>query len=126
MLPVRREIEKTQFGYEVQYLLDAPPAAVDTLRTALDELGDSLVIVGTGEGDPPTWNVHVHVDDIGAAIEAGVRAGRPHRIAVTRLEDRLHAEEHEPVRVHTEPAHDRGSRIGRVPGAPSWWPPGTG
>jgi len=107
VLPVRREIEKTQYGYEVQYLLDALPAAVDTLRTVLDDLGDSLVIVGTGEGDPPTWNVHVHVDDIGAAIEAGVRAGRPHRIAVTRLEDRLHAEEHEPVRVHIEPAHNR-------------------
>jgi hypothetical protein len=106
VMPVRREIEKTEFGYEVQYLLDAPPAAVDTLRTILDDLGDSLVIVGTGEGEPPTWNVHVHVDDIGAAIEAGVRAGRPHRIAVTRLEDRLH-DDHEPVQAATEPAHDR-------------------
>lgn len=105
VMPVRREIEKTQFGYEVQYLLDAPPAAVETLRATLDDLGDSLVIVGTGEGEPPTWNVHVHVDDIGAAIEAGVRAGRPHRIAVTRLEDRLHAEDHPPA--PAEPAHTR-------------------
>ncbi|MEU4455407.1 hypothetical protein AB0F44_29040, partial [Nocardioides sp. NPDC023903] len=30
-------------------------------------MGDSLVVVG-GEG---IWNVHVHVDDVGAAIEAG-------------------------------------------------------
>jgi DAK2 domain fusion protein YloV len=73
------------FGYEVQYLLDAPASAVATLRTTLDALGSSLVVVGTGEGDPPTWNVHVHVDDIGAAIEAGVEAGRPHRISVTDL-----------------------------------------
>jgi DAK2 domain fusion protein YloV len=93
-MPVRREVEKTQFGYEVQYLLDATPPAVDALRATLDGLGDSLVVVGTGEGDPPTWNVHVHVDDIGAAIEAGVEAGRPHRIAVTRLEDRLHTDDH--------------------------------
>jgi DAK2 domain fusion protein YloV len=107
MMPVRREIEKTQFGYEVQYLLDATPAAVETLRATLDELGDSLVIVGTGDGEPPTWNVHVHVDDIGAAIEAGVRAGRPHRIAVTRLEDRLHGDDHEPVQPRPEPAHTR-------------------
>jgi hypothetical protein len=90
IMTAERVVEKTQYGYEVQYLLDATPAAVETLRAALDELGDSLVIVGTGEGEPPTWNVHVHVDDIGAAVEAGVEAGRPHRIAVTRLEDRLH------------------------------------
>ncbi|MEU4221141.1 DAK2 domain-containing protein, partial [Actinoplanes sp. NPDC026623] len=78
------------FGYEVQYLLDAEPAAVDVLRAELDRLGDSLVVVGTGEGAPPTWNVHIHVDDIGAAVEAGIVAGRPHRISVTRLVDRLH------------------------------------
>jgi dihydroxyacetone kinase-like predicted kinase len=29
--------------------------------------------------------VHVHVADIGAAIEAGIEAGRPHRISVTPL-----------------------------------------
>jgi len=49
----------------------------------LAALGDSLVVVG-GE---PTWNVHVHVDDVGAAIEAGVEAGRPHRIRVTNFRD---------------------------------------
>jgi len=77
------------FGYEVQYLLDATPEAVEPMRKALGGLGDSLVIVGTGDGAPPTWNVHVHVAvaDVGAAIEAGIVAGRPHRISVTRLED---------------------------------------
>jgi DAK2 domain fusion protein YloV len=73
--------------YEVQYLLDALPGSVDLLRAELDALGDSLVVVGTGEGDPPTWNVHVHVAiaDVGAAIEAGLTAGRPHAISVTSL-----------------------------------------
>ena len=69
--------------YEVMYLLDAPADAVPTLREALAALGDSLVVVG-GE---PTWNVHVHVDDVGAALEAGVEAGRPHRIRVTHFRD---------------------------------------
>jgi hypothetical protein len=39
------------------------------------------------------WNVHVHVDDAGAAIEAALRAGRPYRIRITHLEpvvDRAH------------------------------------
>lgn len=68
-------------GYEVQHLLDADEAAVGVLRRELDALGDSLVIVG-GDG---LWNVHVHTDDAGAAIEAAIRAGRPHRIRVTYL-----------------------------------------
>jgi DAK2 domain fusion protein YloV len=69
-------------GYEVMYLLDADEAAVSELRDALDALGDSLVVVG-GDG---LWNVHVHTDDAGPAIEAGIRAGRPHRIRVTYLQ----------------------------------------
>lgn len=68
-------------SFEVIYLLDAPDDAIPALRTRLDGLGDSLVVVG-GEG---LWNVHVHVDDAGAAVEAGVEAGRPHRIRITHL-----------------------------------------
>jgi DAK2 domain fusion protein YloV len=78
-----RETGSSEYGYEVQYLLDADSAAVDRLRATLARLGDSLVVVG----EEPVWNVHVHVNDVGAAIEAGVEAGRPHRITVTRFED---------------------------------------
>jgi len=81
-----REAGSDEFAYEVQYLLDAADAAVDMLRERLAGLGDSLVVVGTGDG---TWNVHVHVNDVGGAIEAGVEAGRPYRIAVTRFDDQL-------------------------------------
>src|SRR3989442_1508271 len=83
--PVRREAGSALYAYEVQYLLDAPPSTLDRLRGTLAGLGDSLVIVGTDE----TWNVHVHVNDIGAAIEAGIEAGRPHRVAVTRFADQV-------------------------------------
>lgn len=68
-------------SYEVMYLLRADDAEVSGLRRDLDALGDSLVIVG-GDG---LWNVHVHVDDAGAAVEAGVRAGTPHSIRITHL-----------------------------------------
>ncbi|WP_205857197.1 DAK2 domain-containing protein, partial [Phytoactinopolyspora endophytica] len=68
-------------AYEVMYLLDAPDNEIPGLRDALAGLGDSLVVVG-GDGE---WNVHVHVDDAGAAIEAGVAVGRPYRISVTHL-----------------------------------------
>ncbi|MEU0968572.1 DAK2 domain-containing protein [Streptomyces sp. NPDC005917] len=68
-------------AFEVIYLLEAEDAAVDRLRSRLDALGDSLVVVG-GDG---LWNVHVHVDDAGAAVEAGVEAGRPYRIRITHF-----------------------------------------
>ncbi|WP_329472317.1 DAK2 domain-containing protein [Streptomyces sp. NBC_01723] len=68
-------------AFEVIYLLEAEDAAVTRLRQRLDALGDSLVVVG-GDG---LWNVHVHVDDAGAAVEAGVEAGRPHRIRITHF-----------------------------------------
>ncbi|MFE6174253.1 DAK2 domain-containing protein [Streptomyces sp. NPDC056464] len=70
-------------AFEVIYLLEAEDAAVARLRERLDGLGDSLVIVG-GDG---LWNVHVHVDDAGAAVEAGVEAGRPYRIRITHFAD---------------------------------------
>lgn len=72
-------------AYEVMYLLDADDAAIPPLRAALAPLGDSLVVVG-GEG---LWNIHVHVDDVGAAIEAGIVAGRPHRVRVTHFAEQV-------------------------------------
>lgn len=75
-------------GYEVMYLLDAEEEAVRGLRQALAALGESLVVVG-GEG---LWNVHVHVNDVGAAIEAGIRAGRPYRVRVTHFADQASLE----------------------------------
>ncbi|HLK95310.1 MAG TPA: DAK2 domain-containing protein [Nocardioidaceae bacterium] len=74
-------------SYEVMYLLDADVDAVTQLRKALAPLGDSLVVVG---GDR-LWNVHVHVDDVGAAIEAGIAAGRPHRVVVTHFAEQVAA-----------------------------------
>ncbi|MFI7587784.1 DAK2 domain-containing protein [Spongisporangium articulatum] len=70
-------------GYEVMYLLNADDAAIARLRPRLSELGDSLVVVG-GSG---LWNVHVHVHDPGAAIEAALDFGRPHRIRVSHFSE---------------------------------------
>ena len=69
-------------AFEVMYLLaDTDEERVSRLTSSLDALGDSLLVVG----GPDLWNVHVHVDDAGAAIEAGVEAGRPYRIKVTHF-----------------------------------------
>ncbi|MGZ4480206.1 MAG: DAK2 domain-containing protein [Nocardioidaceae bacterium] len=87
-------------SYEVMYLLDAPDDTVPALRRTLVGLGDSLVVVG-GDG---LWNVHVHTDDVGAAVEAGIAAGRPHRIRVTHFADQAHR------RTTDQPASERRGR----------------
>jgi DAK2 domain fusion protein YloV len=92
-LSAAREAGSDAFAYEVQFLLrDAADDAVERLKDALGALGDSLVVVG-GDG---LFNVHVHVNDVGAAVEAGIEAGRPFRITVTRFEDQI-ADERLPV-----------------------------
>ncbi|WP_053913635.1 DAK2 domain-containing protein [Streptomyces sp. TP-A0875] len=94
-------------AFEVIYLLEATDDAVARLRRRLDALGESLVVVG-GDG---LWNVHVHVDDAGAAVEAGVEAGRPYRIRITHFG---HDEAHAPER----PVRERAQRavVAVVPG----------
>ena len=73
--------------FEVQYLLDASDDAAPALRRALEVLGDSVVVVAAGG----LLNVHVHTDDVGAAIEEGLRHGRPSDIEVTHFGDQIAA-----------------------------------
>ncbi|MDQ2708395.1 MAG: DAK2 domain-containing protein, partial [Actinomycetota bacterium] len=88
-----REGGSTRFEYEVMFLLtESSRARVERLRARLDELGDSVAVVGSGGLHPSpeeVWNVHVHCTDVGAAIEAGVVAGRPCRITVVRFVDQV-------------------------------------
>jgi DAK2 domain fusion protein YloV len=80
--------ERAGPSYEVMYLLsESDEESVARLRSRLDGLGDSVLVVG-GED---LWNVHAHVDDVGAAIQAGIEAGRPHRIVVTHFGDQQRA-----------------------------------
>ncbi|WP_142049114.1 DAK2 domain-containing protein [Pseudonocardia kunmingensis] len=85
VLVAQRETGSAEHDYEVMYLLDGSDRArVDALRARLGAVGDSVVVA---EGGDDLWNVHVHCTDIGAAIEAGIAAGRPHRITVVRFAD---------------------------------------
>jgi dihydroxyacetone kinase-like predicted kinase len=67
--------------YEVMFLLDGPAGAGDRLRETWRDLGGSIVVVG----DEGEWNCHIHTDQIGAAIEAGIALGTPRRIEITDL-----------------------------------------
>ncbi|HEX5268682.1 MAG TPA: DAK2 domain-containing protein [Acidimicrobiales bacterium] len=74
--------------YEVMYLLEAADDAVPGFRDVWAGIGDSIVVVG-GDG---LWNCHIHTDDIGAAVEAALDAGRPRNIRVTDLLEQVEEE----------------------------------
>lgn len=76
-----RETGGESYRYEVCYLLSAPQEVLPALRQRLASLGDSVVIAGAGQ----LWRVHVHVNDIGAALEAGRQIGEPQRVTTSRL-----------------------------------------
>lgn len=70
--------------FEVMYLLAecaASASASARLRTHLEKLGDSVVIASTGA----QLSVHVHTDDAGGAIEAGLRLGEVSKIQISVL-----------------------------------------
>ena len=81
------------------YLLgECDAEGLERLRTRLDELGDSVAIAASGAGlrspagrarpDVDRHSVHVHTDDAGAAVEAGLAAGAVSRIQISVLTTR--------------------------------------
>jgi len=71
--------------YEVMYLLECDEVKMHAFREVWSGIGDSIVIVG-GDG---LYNCHIHTDDIGAAVEAALDAGRPRDIRVSDLGDQV-------------------------------------
>nr|MDQ2754403.1 hypothetical protein [Actinomycetota bacterium] len=74
--------------YEVMYILEAPDDTMPAFRQVWAGVGDSIVVVG-GDG---LWNCHIHTDDIGAAVEAALEAGRPRQIRVSDLWEEVEEE----------------------------------
>ena len=87
-------VQESQYGdvselkYEVMFLLEATDVAVEGFREVWAGIGDSIVVVGQNG----IWNCHIHTDDIGASIEAGIEAGRPRNIRVTDLSEQVNEE----------------------------------
>jgi uncharacterized protein len=93
--------DASSLRYEVMYLLEAKDSTIPALKDTWASLGDSIVIVG-GDG---MWNCHVHTNDVGAAIEAGIEAGRPRSIRVTDLLDQVEEEQWVREQTETSAAH---------------------
>ena len=93
--------------YEVMFFLEAEDDRIGDFRAAWEALGDSIVVVG-GDG---LWNCHIHSNDIGGSIEAGISVGRPFDIRVTDLFEQV---EH----VESLTAVETGGTVTTVAGEP--------
>lgn len=70
--------------FEVMYLLGGSDAeGLHRLRADLDALGDSVALAPAAED---RHSVHVHTDDAGAAVEAGLAAGTVSGIRISALD----------------------------------------
>jgi DAK2 domain fusion protein YloV len=83
--PIRSAPRRGQVAppeYEVMYALRGTGADdLDRLRERLSDLGDSVVVVG----DRTVAQVHVHLADAGAAVEAGLGYGRMSQVRIAAL-----------------------------------------
>jgi dihydroxyacetone kinase-like predicted kinase len=100
--PDSHEESVADLRYEVMFFLEAPDDRIDEFKQAWTEVGDSIVVVG-GDG---IWNCHIHSNDIGACIEAGIDVGRPKQIRVTDL-----FEEVEHLEELMDPDHDADTMV---------------
>ncbi len=85
----QHDSELSSLRYEVMYLLEAEDTTIGEFKKTWGAIGDSIVVVGSSG----LWNCHIHTNEIGAAIEAGIQAGRPREIRVTDLIDQVEEEQ---------------------------------
>lgn len=79
------EAEASDLRYEVIFVLTAGPAQMEGFRSVWAGLGESIVIVGQDD----LHRCHIHTNEIGPAIEAGIQAGAVSDISVTDLRDQV-------------------------------------
>lgn len=79
--------------FEVMYLLSGcDELQIAGLRAELDDLGESIAIAGDREIG---YSVHAHVNDAGAAIEAGMKLGVPQSIQISSLRSEVGGGHHD-------------------------------
>ena len=73
--------EDSEFGYCTQFVIHGRDLSVDVLRTGLDAIAESTVIIGGGSA----VRVHVHTEDPGAALTFGVAHGDIDEIKIDNM-----------------------------------------
>jgi uncharacterized protein len=81
--------ELSRYRYCTGFVLEGEGLDVEGLEGALEELGDSLLVVG----DASALKVHVHTDDPGAAISAATAIGVVDRVEIANMHAQTFARE---------------------------------
>ncbi len=84
-----------EYPYDVQYILKGNMLDLSSVRSAIDNMGDSTVVVG----DENAIKVHVHVKDPGMPLSYGVGKGIILDVVVENMQEQMDAivGEHPPV-----------------------------
>ncbi|MGE3600925.1 MAG: DAK2 domain-containing protein [Dehalococcoidia bacterium] len=70
------------FGYCTEFIVSGIDIALDTLRTRLQGVGESVLVVG----EPSLARIHVHTQDPGQALSLGAAMGRLSKVKVDDME----------------------------------------
>jgi hypothetical protein len=81
--------ELSPYKYCTVFLVEGKDLDRDTLEAKLEQLGDSLLVVG----DEDALKVHVHTDDPGAALSLGTAVGTIGGIEIANMHDQTHERE---------------------------------
>ncbi len=73
---------ESAFGYCTEFIILGSGLSEWSLRTELEPIGDSLLVVGDGS----ILRIHVHTDDPGRVLTAGARLGRIRQVKVQDMQ----------------------------------------
>ena len=76
-------LEPSRYRYCTVFVVEGGALDRDELETRLEQLGDSLVVVG----DETALKVHVHTDDPGAALSLGTAAGTIDGVEIANMHE---------------------------------------
>jgi DAK2 domain fusion protein YloV len=75
--------ELSRYRYCTTFLIEGDELDTDSIEAELEQLGDSLLVVG----DPEALKVHVHTDEPGHALSIGTRVGVIDRVEIANMHE---------------------------------------
>jgi hypothetical protein len=90
------DVADDAYGYDVQFLIQGPGLNVANIRTYIDGIGRSTLVVG----DEHLVRVHVHTDDPGAPISYAAQQGIVSDVVVENLDEQAQVFVHKPEEVN--------------------------
>jgi DAK2 domain fusion protein YloV len=76
-------MELSRYRYCTTFLIEGQELDADAIEGELEQLGDSLLVVG----DPEALKVHVHTDEPGRALDIGTRVGVIDRVEIANMHE---------------------------------------